>query len=221
MPERCKCGQTIAEGEALGSKPPNKPQALKAHLNERLARVNNIYEAKLAGDKQGRRPVGSTDMLRSAVVFLHATVEEFLRGILEWCLPHQVEQTLNSIPLVGTAPGRPEKFLLGKLAAHRRKTNDALIGESVTSHLTRSNFNSVAEVCAALASVGLDTVPCQPQFAQLTALMEHGHQIVQRADCNPNFGPGHQSATSLGWHTVREWAKAAKAFFDAVYAQLP
>jgi hypothetical protein len=197
---------------------------LKTRFDESLARVNNIvdiYEDKLAGDRQGRRPVGSTDILRSAVVFLHATVEEFLRGILEWQLPNQAELTLNGIPLVGSPSGRADKFSLGRLAAHRGKTVDALIEESVTSHLTRSNFNSVDEVCAALNSVGLNPEPCRPQFAQLKDLMERRHQIVHRADRNPNIGPGQQAATSIGRHTVREWAQAAQTFFNTVYAQFP
>ena len=198
---------------------------LKTRFDDNIARVNNIaesiYESKLAGDNQGRKPVRSTDILRSAVVFLHATLEEFLRGILEWRLPEQAEEALNAVPLVGGTAGRPEKFLLGKLAAHRGKTVDALISESITSSLSRSNFNSVHEICTTLTSVGLDTVPCQPQFPQLTAFMERRHQIVHRADRNPNFGPGHQAATSIGRHTIREWTDAVQAFFDAVYAQLP
>lgn len=197
---------------------------LKSRFDENLVRVRNladIYEAKLAGDTQGRRPVGSTDILRAAVVFLHATVEEFLRGILEWRLPDQGETTLNNVPFVGLGSDRPEKFLLGRLAAHRQKTVDEVIRESVTASLTRSNFNNVAEIVSALSSVGLDKTSCEPHFAELTALMERRHQIVHRADRNPSQGQGHHTASSIGWHHVHKWAQAAQNFFDAVHAQLP
>ena len=46
---------------------------LQSRFNQNLARVNNladIYESKLAPVAQGRKPVGSTDILRAAVVFL-------------------------------------------------------------------------------------------------------------------------------------------------------
>lgn len=197
---------------------------LKSRFEANLARVNNlanIYETKLALGAQGRKPVGSADILRAGVVFLHATVEEFLRGILDWRLPEQSEEKLNVVPLVGSASGRIEKFALGRLVAHRNKTVDALIRESVTASLTRSNFNSVEEIVAALTSVGLDKTKCEPFFPELTALMERRHQIVHRADRNPNQGQGHHQASSIGRHHVHAWAQAAQGFFNVVYEQLP
>jgi hypothetical protein len=50
------------------------------------------------------------------VVFLHATVEEFLLGLLEWRLPEQAESTLDRVPLVGFDTDRAEKSFLGRLA---------------------------------------------------------------------------------------------------------
>ena len=197
---------------------------LKYRFDQNLGRVNNlarIYASKLTPVAQGRKPLGSTDILRAAVVFLHATVEEFLRGLLEWRLPEQSEAVLNLVPLVGSGSERAEKFLLGRLAAHRDKTVEALIRESVSGSLMRSNFNSVAEVVSTLASVGLDKTPCEPFFAELTALMERRHQIVHRADRNPQHGQGHHQVSSIGRHHVQEWAGACQKFFDAVYAQLP
>ncbi len=199
-------------------------ELLKLRFEESLARVNNIadiYETKLAPIARGRKPVGSTDILRAAVVFLHATVEEFLRGILDWRLPEQGEDALDGVPLVGSTSARADKFLLGRLAPHRNKTVDALIRESVTASLTRSNFNSVSEIVRALTSVGLDAAPCEPLFGGLTDLMERRHQIVHRGDRNPNQGQGHHQASSIGRHHVHEWAQAAQKLFDVIYAQLP
>jgi len=197
---------------------------LKARFDQNLARVKNladIYERKLAPAAQGRKPVGSTDILRAAAVMLHATVEEFLRGVLEWRLPAQAEDILNDIPLVGSKYGRAEKFLLGRLAQHRGKTVDLVISESVSASLVRSSYNSVDEIKSAITSVGLDVVPCQPYFGDLGALIQRRHQIVHRADRNPLIGPGHQAASSIGRHHIREWAFAAQGLFNAIAAQLP
>jgi hypothetical protein len=198
--------------------------SLKSRFDQNLARVNNladIYETKLEPAAQGRKPVGSSDILRAGVVLLHATVEDYLRGIIEWRLPEQTEAALNSVPLVGSTSERAEKFLLGRLVAHRNKTVDALIRESVVASLTRSNFNSVNEIVSVLDSVGLDKAPCQPFFADLTALIDRRHQIVHRADRNPNQGQGHHQASSVGRRHIRVWAQAAQSFFDAIHAQLP
>jgi hypothetical protein len=52
---------------------------------ERVEHLVALYETLTTGP--GRRPVDTSDILRSAVVFLHATLEDFLRSLLEWKLP--------------------------------------------------------------------------------------------------------------------------------------
>jgi hypothetical protein len=52
---------------------------------ERVDHLVALYDTATTGP--GRRPVDKSDILRSAVVFLHATLEDFLRSLLEWKLP--------------------------------------------------------------------------------------------------------------------------------------
>jgi hypothetical protein len=201
---------------------------LKERFDGNLARVKNladIYETKLvetrpAGGSQGRRPVNSTDILRASVVFLHATLEEFIRGILEWRLPEQGDAVLNSVPLIGTGE-RPEKFLLGKLAAHRTKTVADVIKESVKASLTRSNYNNINEIVSALDSVGIVKAPYEPFLPAINAMIERRHQVVHRADRNPHHGRGHHEAASIGLHDITEWVEAIQNFFNEVHSQLP
>ena len=203
-------------------------QELKERFDGNLARVKNladIYENKLVetrptGGGQGRRPVNSTDILRASVVFLHATLEEFIRGILEWRLPEQGDGVLNSVPLVGTGD-RPERFLLGKLAAHKSKTVAEVIKESVKASLTRSNYNSTTEIVSALESVGIAKGPYEAYLPKLNAMIERRHQVVHRADRNPQHGRGHHEAVSIGLHDINEWIEAIQSFFDEVHGQLP
>ena len=70
-----------------------------------LSRVQSLikaYENALPGS-QGRPPVVTTDILRASVVFLHASLEDLLRSLLEWKLPaakaeYLSNQRLRSIP---------------------------------------------------------------------------------------------------------------------------
>jgi hypothetical protein len=62
--------------------------------------------------------VTAEDILRAAVVLLHAHLEDFLRTVASALLPAGDESCLNAIPLAGVT-GRPEKFFLGKLVHHR------------------------------------------------------------------------------------------------------
>src|SRR5437588_8261871 len=84
-----------------------------------LGRVSNLvklYE-NTSGRGKGRKAVHEADVLRAAVVFAHATLEDFIRSICAYFLPHADPSVLDEIPLVGlNASGRPEKFLLGRLA---------------------------------------------------------------------------------------------------------
>src|SRR5262245_29791393 len=63
---------------------------LEARARRNLQRVRKLVQLyrDLAGPGRGRRPVETIDLLRSAVVFLHATLEDALRTLLveRWVL---------------------------------------------------------------------------------------------------------------------------------------
>src|SRR3989338_2368197 len=93
-----------------------------------ISRVKNlvaIYQSTLAGTGQGRRSHQKTDVLRAAVVLLHASVEDVLRSLAYWKLPNAATGVLDQFPLVGNGPAM--KFSLGALAAHRGKTVDDVL----------------------------------------------------------------------------------------------
>ncbi|MGH7436231.1 MAG: hypothetical protein ACRENE_11205, partial [Polyangiaceae bacterium] len=100
-----------------------------------LTRVRGLiaaYEQALPG-VQGRPNVATTDILRGAVVFLHASLEDLLRSILEWKLPSTVKpEHLEDVPLDGE---KLRKYTLGDVAKHRGKTVDELIDRSVRGYL--------------------------------------------------------------------------------------
>jgi len=123
------------------------------------------------------------DILRSIVVFLHATFEDLLRTMARQHIAVAKSQVLDGIPLVGTSrSGRAEKFHLGALKAHRGKTVDQLIQESVESYLDRESFSSCGDVNEVLTQMGLDTVPFKPFYADLDQMMKRRHRIVHEAD---------------------------------------
>jgi hypothetical protein len=64
------------------------------------------------------------DILRAAVVFLHATLEDFLRYIGSKYIPSGNEDVLNKINLIGSSDAlHPEKFFLGRLAKTPRQNS--------------------------------------------------------------------------------------------------
>jgi hypothetical protein len=95
------------------------------------------------------------DILRLSVVFIHSTLEEFLRRLAIDLLPNAGEKELNNIPLAA-GTGRAEKFSLGNLVKFKGKTIEEVIKESVESYYERSNFNNTQDISILFSELGLD-----------------------------------------------------------------
>ncbi len=186
-----------------------------------IERVRNLVETYegLTGSAQGRRPVHRADILRAATVFLHAALEDLLRNVEGWKLPLGDEGALAGVSLVGTE-GRAEKFVLGKLVAHRGKSVDALIEESVTEHLDRKSYNDTEMICGVLQRIGVDTAPLTPLLPGLSDLIQRRHNIVHRADRDDTPGSGHHGAKAISKGSVRWWTDNVERFATAVFTQI-
>ena len=121
------------------------------------------------------------EILRAAVVLIHAQLEEFLRTMARVLLPEADESCLNEIPLVGLG-GRKEKFFLGKLVQHKGKFVDELLRDSVSEYLEHSNYNSTEEIAILLNTLGFEPSQHNEAFPAIQRMIERRHQIVHRAD---------------------------------------
>jgi hypothetical protein len=183
---------------------------------ERVRHLVDVYQGAAAGP--GRRPVETTDVLRAAVVFLHATLEDLLRSLLEWKLPLAAAAHLKDVPLAGKKPR--STFTLDDLAPFRGTSVDDLIARSVLENLERSNFNDPGEVEGVLERIGLPKVLLDPYRDKLGPMMKRRHWIVHRADRNTATGRGHHAAHALQQETVEVWSEALKQFGAGVLARL-
>lgn len=195
-------------------------QEITQRFDRNIARVKNlvsIYRAQLAGAGQGRRGHQQTDVLRAATVLLHASLEDVLRSLAYWKLPTAQAAVLDQIPIVG---GTAMKVSLGALSAHRGKSIDDLIKESVDARLERSNYNSSTEVSSLLQAIGLNAELLAPYMAQLEEAMKRRHRIVHRADENPNGGRGNHRVASISPPELDAWIGNTENFVRDVLAQV-
>jgi hypothetical protein len=196
---------------------------MRYSLEQNLARVENLvqtYETHPDAKGKGRKSAAVLDILRAAVVLLHASLEDVLRSTARWKLPMAAGAALNDIPLVGHGPS-PRKFLLGDLAAFRGKLVDDVLTDSVQAYLEHSNYNNVGEIASLLNAIGLDLSTLSPAFPELQELMERRHQIVHRADRQATVaGRGDHEIRGINRHTVRAWAQAVRNFSGLLFAQL-
>ena len=199
---------------------------MKAEIENRLrlnlARVRalvDVYQRE-AGGGGGRRPVETVDLLRAAVVFLHATLEDVLRTLLASRWPTTADP--DALERVGVLVGDEArtKVTLADLLRHRGKTVDDLIRESILAHLERSSFNNVRDVKVALRRCGIDEHVVDGHASRLAAMMARRHRIVHRADVQEVSGRGYHVAASLGVGVVERWLSAVEAACGSVVAKL-
>jgi hypothetical protein len=212
-------------------KPPMDPATyelacyIQKHLDRitvNLVRTENLV--RLADEICPNPPEGlelyRQDIIRAAIVFLHATLEDFLRHVGSMYLPTRGEEVLNRVALIGSCDVlRPEKFFLGRLASHRGKSVDQLISESVAAYLDRVSFSDTGEVSRLLEAVGISLDPVRRFYAPLSSLMARRHQIVHKGDLLDAPIGGPREAMAIDGTVVMEWHTAVKAFMSEVIAQ--
>jgi len=199
-------------------------EPIQQRFEANIARVRNLVTLYrgAAGEGGGRRPVHSTDMLRAATVLLHATLEDVFRSTAAWKLPTATEHVLNDVPLVGLSNiGRPEKFLLGKLATHRTKTVQQLIDESVKDYLGTFTINNTNDISSFCRKIDVEVNSVNAEFPALSEIIARRHHIVHQADRNDQPGPGNHEARSLSANQVDAWITAVERFTTDFLAQIP
>lgn len=191
-------------------------------LNENLGRVDNLIS--LYGPATvGRRKVQETDILRGALVLLHAGLEDYLRSLMIWKIDSYSEDALNSYGFPNGNKRPPTKVSLGELAAHRGKSVDDLIVQAVKSHLDEyQSFNDLGEVKKALKQCGIAAATVEAQnYRKLPDMISRRHNIVHKADRNDVAGgQGNHRTKSLSKPTVESYVDAVKSLRDFVSAQL-
>lgn len=185
-------------------------------LNANLSRVENLI-GLYGPPVRGRRSVNDTDILRAALVLLHASMEDFLRSLLVWRAPLGPKEIVDGYPLAGSGRKQPEKFPLGALVAHRGKTVDDLITESIREYLEEfSSFNNLGEVKAALTKCGINPQLVDGhQYGDLPAMIARRHMIVHKADRNEaQGGQGNHRTASIGATALNSYLASVKALRD-------
>jgi hypothetical protein len=191
------------------------------HQRESFERVDELISVAMAmptlpsevASPRSQQAV-EQDMLRAAVVLIHAYLEDFLRTIARELLPEASVECLDKIPLAGLS-GRPDKFSLGKLVRHKGKLVDDVLRESVSEHLDRSTFNNKGEIEHLLETLGFELAPIKGYLVDIQEMMQRRHQIVHRAD-RVNLIDSHAELQSISPFDVSKWLRASSQFTDSL-----
>lgn len=173
-----------------------------------LRRINRLLELYATlGAGPGRRSTYQIEVLRAAVVLLHATLEDYLRNLLRWKLPTGSVERLNKIGLAGSEDAHSTKFQLGQLLKYPTLSVREIIDRSIEQHLNMTSFNKVSDISNCLRDVGIE-LPARLSdrlFPELGGMMNRRHHIVHQADRNEQIGSGLHRYRSLSVHQVEKW----------------
>ncbi len=183
---------------------------MKKHVRDRtqenLSRVKNLI--KIYEQAKNDKGELNTDVLRSAVVLLHATLEECLRSISYSKLPSASADELKKIP---------HKISISKVAEYRDKTIDRLLRDSLSEHLGRATYNNKDDISRALKSLSISTSGLD--LVSLETAIKRRHSIVHRAD-RSNVDGGHGPISSIQAAHVERWVEHVEKFVQLVFDEL-
>lgn len=184
------------------------PANLSARATENLDRVRNlvlIYESLASPEKKHGKH--DADLLRAAVVLLHAALEDFVRSLLAWRLPLAEPETIKKSKL---------QVPLYQILAKKDQSVDSIVSETIDELLSRRTYNSKDDVTTALKSIGLET--SKLKISELEVAMTRRHKIVHRAD----RGSEKESAkvNSIQADHIKKWIENVGEFTQAVLERL-
>ena len=188
-------------------------QVFRANL-ERMRGLVTLHE-EIAPARPGETV---DDLLRAAVVLLHATLEDLLRSLEEWKLPEAPSEELRPILFAGSSQPRT-RFDLGDLAEFRGQTVDSVIARSVQAHLKRSSYHQLGVIIAVLQRIGVSYFVPPPQKAGLATMMNRRHQIAHRADRISLSETERQVVNQISASDVKNWIVEVEGFGAEILAR--
>ncbi|OJX74782.1 HEPN domain-containing protein [Magnetospirillum sp. 64-120] len=190
------------------------PADISQRLDQNLGRVDNLV-AQYNRSGKGRRDTHKTDVLRAAVVLLHAALEDFIRSHLIISITSFTGDTLDSYGFPTDDKRPQEKIKISELIQYGNEAISDFINKSVRDRIERfETFNNPGDIKKALQKCRFDmNVINRHDFSILSEMISRRHQIVHKADRNENIGGrGNHPTVSIGGTTVDRYIKAVRAF---------
>ncbi|GEM_PF-1643334 len=178
-----------------------------------LLRVRNLVQAS---DDKGLSDNLRKDILRAAVVLLHATVEDVMRSVSRELLPHADANVLAQIPCAVEVGGSPiPKFTLAQIRDKVVGGVERYVKARVKSHLDRTSYNNRADLENACKLIPLDAETAGRLIHAIEPMMKRRHEIVHRSD-REDMAEHFGKQKHISKKTVETWVASVQDFLEAV-----
>jgi hypothetical protein len=173
---------------------------------QRVRNLLDLFAQVSADDALGH---DASDILRAAVVLLHASIEDYLRSLAAAYLPLAHPRALSKVPLALSQNASLTEFNLSHLARFRGKTVDQVIEYSVQRHLAGTSYSSTDAVTGLLTKLEIDPALVRPVLPRIGALMQRRHDIAHRADLARD-GTSLPETNTIAYDDVIQWTDAVE-----------
>ena len=181
---------------------------------ERVCSLRKMYNSLKSDEVKEGKEYKFTDILRSAVVLLHSSFEEYYRSILGCILPKTcTEDDLKNMSFLGSAGNHKDKITLGGLIKVREKTVDQLITESIRESLSFTSFNDYQDIVSWSKKIKIDLSEFKDQ-EKLNKLIYRRHKIVHEAD-NAKSDDEYALAP-IRENSVEEWIEVVRNLVELI-----
>lgn len=181
-----------------------------------LALYENLQKEGLARKSKEMRP---TDILRAAIVLLHASEEDYFRNILVRWYPLKADQkAMSEISLAGS-DGRVSKYSFDRFAQFSGKTVDEVIAQSVQEHFSKMSFNSYKDIDGRLKKINIQLDSFQRK-SDIDTLIKRRHKIVHEVDLIRDASTGKRRTNQIKSYQVRTWMECSMSLIQVIDEQV-
>jgi len=197
-----------------------------------LRRAENfikLYKNAVANRGSGRTDTLSTDILRAGVVFLHSTLEDYLRSIIlerkQRLLTENeagYKKVLDDVSITGenNRRGEGKKYKLSELFKVKEMNVIDIAKEAIKDKVNCITFNEYSDIVSYLATVNIAPTKSHNSNAFIDNYIKRRHKIVHEADKNPSRGRGNYAFAAINAGTLSAWITAVDGLVRDIEEQL-
>ena len=188
---------------------------------ERVKSLCSLYNYLKSEEIKEGKDHKFTDVLRSAVVCLHSSFEEYYRSVLRDLMPSMcTQEDLCKIQFITKDGKHVEKIAVNNLYQYKGKTVDDVIADFISETFDTTSFNSYSDIMAWAQKIKVDLSGFRSQ-AEIEKMINRRHKIVHEADNKKmNNCRNEYSLTPILENTVVEWVAVVQDLVNIIDAQI-
>lgn len=188
---------------------------------ERVKSLCALYNSLKAKDAKEGKDFKFTDVLRSAVVCLHSSFEEYYRSVLRDVMPSScTQEDFLKFQFVSKDGKHFDKIPVSSLLLYKGKSIDSLITDIIGETLDVTSFNNYSDIVNWAQRIKVDLSEFRSQ-EKIEKMIKRRHRIVHEADNNKANTPDNvYSLSAIQESVVVEWISAVQELVSIIDTQI-